>query len=98
MDQEPKGSQPTRRNLLAGLGLGMIGIAATAAPGLAVAAGRGRKGSSPQAGGNLQRGDIADWTGYVGKTFDLSPGSGSALRLVAVEPMASGGPRPAGVR
>lgn len=99
MDQEPKGSQPTRRSLLAGFGLGMIGVAASAAPGLAAGAVSGSKRSTPRApAGNLQRGEMADWTGYVGATFELAPGSGSPLKLVAVEPMTSGGPRPASVR
>lgn len=76
----------TRRHLLAGLGAGLIGTAAGAAPLKAAAA----VGRSPAT--DLERAGIAEWSAHVGARFDVA--GGGSLRLVAVEPLGSGGPMP----
>ena len=65
----------------------MIGTAGGAAPLTASAAAAAR---SPAA--DLERGDIAEWAARVGTRFDVA--GGGTLRLVAVEPLCSGGPTP----
>ncbi|HEX8192356.1 MAG TPA: hypothetical protein VF552_05600 [Allosphingosinicella sp.] len=72
----------TRRHLLAGLGAGLIGSAA--APAFAARPAPKRR--------DLARGDLREWSAYVGEDFALA--GGGALRLVAVEPLCSGGPTP----
>ena len=85
MDERSAPRHPTRRHLLTALGLGMIGSAAGALP-------RVQSGRSPRR--DLQHGDIADWAALLGQRFELAPGMGSALTLVAVEPMGWGGRKP----
>lgn len=77
----------TRRDLLAGLGAGLIGSVAGAAP--IAAATRSRSGGAAP---DLERAGIDHWAARVGTRFDLA--AGGSLRLAAVEPLCSGGPTP----
>ena len=79
----------TRRHLLAGLGAALIGGAATAAPAAWASTLGARKGSTV----DLARAGMTQWAALVGTRFDVA--GGAALRLVAVEPLCSGGPTPA---
>jgi hypothetical protein len=82
---------PTRRHLIALLGLGMIGAAAEAS---------GNVGSSvtkaPRLPASLHDAEIATWQGIVGHSFRLS--GGGRARLVAVEALPSSGRRPQATR
>jgi hypothetical protein len=97
MNESSTNLQPTRRGLLAGIGLGMIGIVASGANA------RTGAGTAPGAEpkplpADLERGDAASWARQIGQEFTVPALSGVALRLVAVEPAPSGGPRPARAR
>ena len=78
-----------RRTVLAGLGLGAIGVATGRSEALQA------RPAGP-AGGETGRGEIARWSRRVGDSFRVA-GAGGALRLVSVEPTKSAGPRPKGV-
>jgi hypothetical protein len=83
----PNAAALSRRSLLTAICAGMAASAAPAAvPGAVRAAG-------PRALADLQRGGLTDWQAHLGQRFSL--GSGGSLRLVAVEPLCSGGPTPA---
>jgi hypothetical protein len=82
---------PTRRHLLAGVGLGMIGAAIHAAP---APTNSRLPGRTPMTNTDLQRAEAAVWARYVGQDFTIPALSGVALRLVAVEPAVAAGPRP----
>ena len=97
MTESSTNLQPTRRGLLAGIGLSMIGFLASGAnarPGAGTAPGAEPK---PRPA-DLERGDAASWARQIGQDFTIPALSGVALRLVAVEPALSGGPRPARAR
>jgi hypothetical protein len=97
MTESSTNLQPTRRGLLAGIGLGMIGFLASGAkarPGIGTAPGAAPKPLPA----DLEHGDAASWARQVGQDFTIPALSGVALRLVAVEPALSGGPRPARAR
>jgi hypothetical protein len=81
---------PTRRHLLAGVGLGMIGAAIHAAP----APTNSRLPGPAPTTTDLQRAEAAAWARYVGQDFTIPALTGVTLRLVAVEPAAAAGPRP----
>jgi len=86
----------TRRHMLAALSAGSVAAAAEAAP-----LGRLRTAPAAPAGGtpaaDLASGSLADWSALVGRTFRVA-GAGAPLKLVAVEPVTSGGRRPGTVR
>jgi len=76
----------TRRSLLGGLGAGIVGGAAATFSITPAAA------SVPRAARDLARGNMTDWSAHVGERFSLA--GGGVLRLVAVEPLSSGGRSP----
>lgn len=98
MDEREKGVRPTRRHMLAGIGLGMIGAMASGASGAQAATGPARRPSQPLADADLARADSETWAQYVGQDFAIPAVGGAVLRLVAVEEAPSGGPRPRRMR
>lgn len=92
MEDESNAGGLTRRHMLAALSLGAVAAAAEAAP-----LGSGPRTAAPSAapGADLARGTLADWSALVGRSFRIA--GGAPLKLVAVEPVASGGPRPGGL-
>ncbi|HYI41172.1 MAG TPA: hypothetical protein VE053_12730 [Allosphingosinicella sp.] len=91
----------SRRVLLAGLGAGAVGVAASAAP-----IGRAPAGGSTGPASwwdrtfqSLHSGGLAEWTGLVGETFTVDTPNGShLLRVAAVSAFPkSPGSRPAGL-
>ena len=91
----------SRRMLLAGLGAGAVGVAASAAPiGRAPAGGSSAPASWWDRGfQSLQSGGLAEWTGLVGETFTVDTSNGShLLRVAAVTALPkSPGTRPVGL-
>lgn len=86
--------------LLAGLGAGAVGVAASAAPVLSL-----RLAPSPTAGPaaswwdrtflSLQAAGLAEWKGVIGQTFSLSSANGfHMLKVVAVTAFPVSGSRP----
>ncbi len=98
MDEREKGLRPTRRHMLAGIGLGMIGAMASGGAGAQAATGPARRPYRPLAGTDLARADSATWARYVGQDFAIPAVGGAMLRLVAVEDAPSGGHRPRRMR
>ena len=92
MNDAQTGAVPTRRSLLATVGMALIGVAATAArlpSGRAPASGpAGRLPSS------LKHASLAEWTSAVGQSFAVA-GSAATLKLVAVDAFEAKGRRPA---
>jgi hypothetical protein len=78
---------PTRRHLLAVLGLGMMGAAAEASGNVGPSFAK----ASPLPA-SLHDAEFATWQSIVGHSFRLS--GGGRARLVAVEPLPSSGRRP----
>lgn len=97
MDEGEAGVRPTRRHMLAGIGLGMIGTMAGGARAQVSSRLSPRTGPAP-ASVDLARADSATWARFVGQDFAISAIAGAVLRLIAVEAAPSGGPRPAGMR
>jgi hypothetical protein len=82
--------------MLAALSAGSVAAAAEAAPiGLSLGGPPARPGAAP--GVDLARGTLADWSALVGRRFRLAGAAGAPLKLVAIEPLVSDGPRPASV-
>ena len=95
MTNVPTAGGLTRRHMLAALSAGAVATAAEASP-LPL----GRRAAGPvvtAAPANLDRGSFADWSALVGRRFSLGGSAGAPLKLVAVEPLASAGPRPGAV-
>lgn len=95
-------SRLSRRNLLAGLGVGFAAVGALAAPALQLSWTR-----KPGAKGNwwdrqftsLARAGMDEWSRQVGSEFRFSGGDGTVVgRLAEVRPLRSPGQRPAGLR
>jgi hypothetical protein len=85
--------------LLAGLGIGAIGVAAAAAPVLSLRladSGAGRAASWwDRTFLSLQSAGLAEWTSIVGETFTLETRAGShVLRIAAAAAFPRSGPRP----
>ena len=80
----------TRRTMIATLSIGGLATAAKAKAAFPAAAGAGSI--------DLDRGAIDQWSALVGQRFSLAGSPGARLKLVAVEPLDSKGPRPRGVR
>jgi len=97
MDEGEAGVRPTRRHLLAGIGLGMIGTIAGGARAQVSSRLSPRTEPAP-ASVDLARADSETWTRFVGQDFAIPAIGGAALRLVAVEAAPSGGRRPARMR
>ncbi|HEY0414241.1 MAG TPA: hypothetical protein VGD66_13990 [Allosphingosinicella sp.] len=96
MNDAQTGAVPTRRSLLATVGMALIGVAATAArlPSGPLA---GRAPSSGPAGrlpSSLKHASLAEWTSAVGQSFAVA-GSAATLKLVAVDAFEAKGRRPA---
>jgi hypothetical protein len=93
MDEAPLGA-PTRRHLLAAVGLAMVGTAANASVGL----GSSQAGTIPvpRLPASLHDAEMAGWQAIVGRSFRIS--GGGRVRLVAVEPLPSTGRRPRATR
>lgn len=87
----------TRRHMLAAISVGTVATTANAAPlrlgGRAIA-----PAPASPAAADLERGGFADWSALIGKSFRLAGAPGAPLKLVAVEPGLSDGPRPGTVR
>jgi hypothetical protein len=86
--------------LLAGLGAGVVGAAAAAAPILSLRladSGSGRPASWwDRTFLSLKSAGLAEWTAIVGETFSLATPNGShLLRIAAVAAFPKSGPRPA---
>ena len=99
MTQEASGRLASRRNLLIGLGLGVVGAGALAAPSLrlswsAVASRRGG-GWWDRMFVSLRHGGVQDWSGVVGESFTVAGELGeSSLKLVSVKALKASGRRP----
>jgi hypothetical protein len=89
----------SRRNLLAGLGFGVAAAGALATPALQLSWTR-----KPEAKGDwwdrqvtsLSRAGMDEWSRHLGAEFALA--GGAVAKLAEVRPLASSGPRPAGLR
>lgn len=93
MSNSPTAFGLTRRHMLAALSAGSVAAAAEAAPlGLALRGPAAGPGAAPAV--DLARGTLADWSALVGRRFRLAGAAGTPLKLVAVEPLLSAGPRP----
>jgi hypothetical protein len=85
--------------LLAGLGAGIVGAAAAAAPMLTL---RLTQGGPARAASwwdglflSLKTAGLAEWTGVIGQSFTLDTANGShGLRVAAVNAFPRSGPRP----
>ncbi|HYJ84401.1 MAG TPA: hypothetical protein VEW26_16350 [Allosphingosinicella sp.] len=82
--------------LLAGLGAGAFGVAASAAPVLRLAPSSGKPASWwDRTFLSLQAAGLAEWTSVVGQTFILeTPAGRHGLKVAAVTAFAASGPRP----
>ena len=89
MTKSPKAVAITRRSLIGGLALAGVGTMAQAAPRTLGRAAAGRT--------DLSTAGAAEWRALVGERFSVAGLPGAPMRLVAVEPVASGGPRPSDV-
>jgi hypothetical protein len=92
-------SRLSRRNLLAGLGLGVAAVGALATPALQLSWTRkpGAKGSWwDRQFTSLANAGADEWTRQIGAEFALA--GGIAARLAEVTPLRSPGRRPAGLR
>lgn len=97
MDEGDGVVRPTRRHMLAGIGLGMIGTIAGGAR--AEASSRLARSTRPAPGSaDLARADSAVWSRFIGQEFAIPAVAGASLRLVAVENAPGGGRRPARMR
>ena len=94
MSDTQKAAGLTRRHMLGALSA----AAATAAASPARAAACAADPPSPTGISDLARGSLSDWAALVGRSFRVAGATGAPLRLVAVEPVNSGGPRPGAVR
>ena len=91
-------SRLSRRNLLAGLGLGVAAVGALAAPALQLSWTRkpGARGSWwDRQFTSLARAGMDEWSRQIGSEFSLA---GGVARLAEVRPLASAGRRPDGLR
>jgi uncharacterized protein DUF6916 len=91
---------PSRRMLLAGLGAGAVGVAASAAPVLSLRPTGALSGGSASWWDrtflSLQAAGLSEWGATVGQTFTLGTPNGShLLRVAAVTAFPGSGPRPA---
>ncbi|HYJ28820.1 MAG TPA: hypothetical protein VEW25_00585 [Allosphingosinicella sp.] len=87
----------TRRHMLAVLSVGTVATTAQAAP-LRLGGRAAAQAPASPAAANLERGGFADWSALVGRRFRLAGAPGAPLKLIAVEPDVSDGPRPGAVR
>jgi hypothetical protein len=97
MDERETALRPTRRNMLAGIGLGMIGTMAGGARAQVSSRLSPRPAPAP-ARTDLANADSATWSRFVGQDFAFPAIGGAVLRLIAVEAAPSGGRRPARMR
>lgn len=91
----------SRRNILAGLGLGAASVGALAAPALKLDWTRkpGTKSWWDRPSVSLATAGMDEWTRHVGTEFSFAGQGGAvAARLAAVEPLNSKGKRPRGLR
>jgi|GEM_PF-1712252 len=97
LSKTPAAGGLTRRHMLAAISAGAVATAAGAAR---AGSGAGAAAARPRVLGpiDLERGTFADWSAVVGRTFRLADASGAPLKLVAVEPVNSDGPRPGAIR
>ena len=89
---------PTRRLLLAGLGLGAVGVAAAPFAGLSWMQAGSRRTATwwDKVFPTLKNAGVAEWTALVGEMFTMRTGSGDHyLRIVSVKAFPKSGARPA---